>query len=1255
MDCKRKEIGLASPEVGECKVGTPCNGSEDSWKFLDSTRHTRSGEHHVSGKKNITALRQSCLSFKRKASIEGHGVSLSSEPSAKRSTLCRNRGIPNPTTATLPLKTENELSCSDSALHAKLDSAGLNDLSSQEVNITVFNEPTFKESALNVGKRERFSLHGTSQTGIFDTVTKAMKAPVEYPQQYPPVKEAEETTDNFEARSLSPSLSPDLRDPFFPYQSHAQSADGYTELNRMPQNLANGSLSIVVEQLSPKGWSQECSGLQGPLTAQGVDTTVNATGTSGIKSCTQGTTRDLGMGPSSTDVNQVAEADLHTAEYNESIHMRSVQMESANPLPLLTEGRLGTAGISAGRSQCVDKLFDCLGLMQGDAHRVVTTGPNLGGFSFQRLISGDITGFEHEFAEDSDEDCGEKVRGEAEEDDSDMYSAVCTPSASPLDQGLELGASTPDSKSQHSDDMYCSQIKIAKSSPSRRRSWSVDFDSEISELPPGVDEGASCSSPQKRHGSPCLQPKVDVGWQQTSSDSSRDLYSEDITYNSTQQFHSGSPCLYSTTEAYRPILPWDPYPEECISLSRQQAHGSPCLHPISDLGRQSSTDISEDLSLCPRSHVILSRTNRPKEETAVSSIPCKKTVREQPRYAEEGTMIDVPSTAKALLSSGLLEGYPVSYQAKGGGVLLTGIVKNGGILCNCRVCKGKTLVNVSCFEKHAGSTLRHPSDNIFLENGKSLQDILKAGWHSSDGKFVNANHSASRNNVSGEVANKDHNDSNSESHHKHRFDFNASRGRQTLPPSQTRDMNKLLFLPGGLPDGTEVAYYMKGQRILSGTKEGLGICCNCCNEVISCSLFEAHAGWGSRRNPYNSIFLPDGQSLHKFAQSLAVKMQENFIVGTSRDNDDLCAECGDGGDLVLCDACPAAYHTECLGLASIPEGDWFCPLCEDKVELARNARRQLGEKSTQPGGPLLSITTRNKGLERCQRVVKASKNSIGGCVICKNGDFLKTGFGTKTVLLCDQCEREFHVGCMKEKGIVDLQELPAGEWFCGADCTRIHKVLEELVSRGPMPVCSSSCNVVLEVKQQEERQQELKPQISEFTWQLLHGRRGDPENGKVLSEAATVFTESFDPIVDATSGRDLISLMVYSRSIRDQDFRGMYCAVLKWKQTIVSTAMIRVFGRRFAEMPLVATSTAYRGQGFFQILMLNIEHLLGMLQVEHLVLPATDEAEGIWTRKFGFSKLEEEQVQQFESEVQIMMFQGSSMLLKSIPHQPSHE
>lgn len=45
-------------------------------------------------------------------------------------------------------------------------------------------------------------------------------------------------------------------------------------------------------------------------------------------------------------------------------------------------------------------------------------------------------------------------------------------------------------------------------------------------------------------------------------------------------------------------------------------------------------------------------------------------------------------------------------------------------------------------------------------------------------------------------------------------------------------------------------------------------------------------------------------------------------------NDDECAKCGDGGDLLLCDECPRAYHLECAGLASIPEGSWICEACK---------------------------------------------------------------------------------------------------------------------------------------------------------------------------------------------------------------------------------------------------------------------------------------------------------------------------------------
>lgn len=46
-------------------------------------------------------------------------------------------------------------------------------------------------------------------------------------------------------------------------------------------------------------------------------------------------------------------------------------------------------------------------------------------------------------------------------------------------------------------------------------------------------------------------------------------------------------------------------------------------------------------------------------------------------------------------------------------------------------------------------------------------------------------------------------------------------------------------------------------------------------------------------------------------------------------NDDLCGKCGQGGHVLCCDGCPAAYHKECLDIAATPEEDeWFCPRCQ---------------------------------------------------------------------------------------------------------------------------------------------------------------------------------------------------------------------------------------------------------------------------------------------------------------------------------------
>lgn len=48
----------------------------------------------------------------------------------------------------------------------------------------------------------------------------------------------------------------------------------------------------------------------------------------------------------------------------------------------------------------------------------------------------------------------------------------------------------------------------------------------------------------------------------------------------------------------------------------------------------------------------------------------------------------------------------------------------------------------------------------------------------------------------------------------------------------------------------------------------------------------------------------------------------------------------------------------------------------------------------------------------------------------------------------------------------------------------------------------------------------------------------------LLSEAATIFAECFDPITDTMTGRYLIPSMVCSKSMKAQEFRGMYCAIL---------------------------------------------------------------------------------------------------------------
>ncbi|CAN1171748.1 Increased DNA methylation 1 [Linum perenne] len=456
-------------------------------------------------------------------------------------------------------------------------------------------------------------------------------------------------------------------------------------------------------------------------------------------------------------------------------------------------------------------------------------------------------------------------------------------------------------------------------------------------------------------------------------------------------------------------------------------------------------------------------------------------------------------------------------------------------------------------------------------------------------------------------------------------------------------LHKLVFEEDVLPDGTEVAYYSRGQKLLVGYKKGFGIVCSCCNNEVSPSQFEAHAGLASRRKPYLHIYTSNGVSLHELAISLSKCGKFSTI-----ENDDLCQICKDGGDLVCCDGCPRSFHKECLSLTSIPDDKWYCKFCvtnhQKDMFLERNANAIAA-------GRVAGVDFMEDINKRCIRIVKTMDADFGGCAFCRGHDFDKS-FGPRTVILCDQCEKEFHVGCLRDNNMQDLKELPEGNWFCCKGCDTIHSSLQKLVVRGEEKLTD-------EVIKQKQKQNSMETEESfDIRWRLLSERVDSSDDSSILlSDAVTIFHERFDPIVVDGPGRqgdrDLIPSMVHGRNIKGQELGGMYCAVLLVNHVVVSAAIFRVFGQELAELPLVATRSQFQGQGYFQVLYDRIEQLLGLLDVKTFILPAAEEAESIWMKKFGFSKMTHDEVLKYRKSYQTMVFQGTSMLQKPIPKSPT--
>ncbi|BAT90492.1 hypothetical protein VIGAN_06174600 [Vigna angularis var. angularis] len=230
----------------------------------------------------------------------------------------------------------------------------------------------------------------------------------------------------------------------------------------------------------------------------------------------------------------------------------------------------------------------------------------------------------------------------------------------------------------------------------------------------------------------------------------------------------------------------------------------------------------------------------------------------------------------------------------------------------------------------------------------------------------------------------------------------------------------------------------------------------------------------------------------------------------------------------------------------------------------------------------------------------------------------------------------------------NIEELPEGNWFCCSECENINVTLVNLVARGEENLPNPLLNLIK--KKYNNKGLEFGSDIH-IKWRLLNWKVGESEETRqLLSKVVAIFHEQFDPIVHTTTGTDYIPAMVFGRNIIGEDFSGMYCMLLTVNEMVVSAGVFRVFGTEIAELPLVATVTDFQGQGYFQSLFSCIEGLLGSLKVKRFILPAAGEAESIWINKFGFTKLVQDQINDYWKYYHMMIFQGTSLLHKQIPH-----
>ncbi|RZC78554.1 hypothetical protein C5167_002763 [Papaver somniferum] len=233
------------------------------------------------------------------------------------------------------------------------------------------------------------------------------------------------------------------------------------------------------------------------------------------------------------------------------------------------------------------------------------------------------------------------------------------------------------------------------------------------------------------------------------------------------------------------------------------------------------------------------------------------------------------------------------------------------------------------------------------------------------------------------------------------------------------------------------------------------------------------------------------------------------------------------------------------------------------------------------------------------------------CRFCSRGDrWHDKSYRAMSLASCNHCGCKYHRDCVTKNDVDSLGT--NSQAYCGKLCKEVASGLSDILGVSN-PISGGFSWVLVKHLDEVEGTDSKRTQSSMME---CHAR---------LPLALLALHECFVPLIDPRSSLDMITQAVYNcgSNYKRLNYEGFYTVILEKDDEIISVATIR-----FAH-------------GIY------LFNMLSKLHVENLILPATPDMLGTWTKSFSFQHLALSCKNEFRN-LNIVQFADTTILQKSI-------